>query len=143
MNEAESRADGPDRVVLLEGPEANPADGALLQRLGFAPISATLRMYRGAHSPRWAWRMCMGWPVLNWGEGWGTSGMGRSDRWGALRKPNGVVSSDFLAGLADASGLHGPTGLELRSAGFGVALCLLCLRWHWSRRPRPSGLVLT
>jgi hypothetical protein len=31
-----------------DGPGANPAAGALLQRLGFAPIYATLRMYRGA-----------------------------------------------------------------------------------------------
>jgi hypothetical protein len=48
MNEAETRADAPDRVVLLDGPVANPAAGSLLRRLGFAPISATLRMYRGA-----------------------------------------------------------------------------------------------
>jgi ribosomal-protein-alanine N-acetyltransferase len=34
-------------VVLLDGPGANPAAGSLLQRLGFAPISETLRMYRG------------------------------------------------------------------------------------------------
>jgi hypothetical protein len=48
MNEAETRADAPDRVVLLGGPGANPAAGSLLRRLGFAPISATQRMYRGA-----------------------------------------------------------------------------------------------
>ena len=47
MNEAETRADAPDRVVLLDGPGASPADGALLWLLGFAPISAALRMYRG------------------------------------------------------------------------------------------------
>ena len=47
MNEAESRADALDRVVLLDGPGANPAASALQQRLGFALISATLRMYRG------------------------------------------------------------------------------------------------
>ena len=47
MNEAETRAAAPDRVVLLDGPGANPAAGALLRRLGFALISATLRMYRG------------------------------------------------------------------------------------------------
>ena len=35
-------------MVLLGGPGVNPAAGALLQRLGFAPISAALRMYRGA-----------------------------------------------------------------------------------------------
>jgi ribosomal-protein-alanine N-acetyltransferase len=46
MNEAETRADAPDRLVLMDWPGANPADGALLQRLGFAPISETLRMYR-------------------------------------------------------------------------------------------------
>jgi ribosomal-protein-alanine N-acetyltransferase len=34
-------------VVLLDGPGANPAAGALMGRLGFAPISETLRMYRG------------------------------------------------------------------------------------------------
>jgi ribosomal-protein-alanine N-acetyltransferase len=48
MNEAETRADAPDRVVLLGRPGANPAAGSLLRRLGFAPISATLRMCRGA-----------------------------------------------------------------------------------------------
>jgi ribosomal-protein-alanine N-acetyltransferase len=47
MNEAETRADAPDRVVLLGGPGANPAAGSLLRRLGFAPISETLRTYRG------------------------------------------------------------------------------------------------
>jgi len=35
-------------VVLLDGPGANPAAGTLLRRLRFAPISETLRMYRGA-----------------------------------------------------------------------------------------------
>jgi ribosomal-protein-alanine N-acetyltransferase len=34
-------------VVLLDAPGANPAAGALMGRLGFAPISETLRMYRG------------------------------------------------------------------------------------------------
>jgi len=48
MNEAETRADAPDRVVLLDGPGANPAAGSLLRGLGFAPICETLRMYRGA-----------------------------------------------------------------------------------------------
>jgi ribosomal-protein-alanine N-acetyltransferase len=48
MNEAEARAAAPDRVVLLDWPGANPAAGALLRLLGFALISATLRMYRGA-----------------------------------------------------------------------------------------------
>jgi len=48
MYEAETRADAPDRVVLQGGPGANPANGALLRHLGFAAISATLRMYRGA-----------------------------------------------------------------------------------------------
>jgi ribosomal-protein-alanine N-acetyltransferase len=48
MNEAETRADAPERVVLLEGSGANPAAGPLLRRLGFAPISATLGMNRGA-----------------------------------------------------------------------------------------------
>jgi hypothetical protein len=78
----------------------------------------------GGPSPRSAWRMFMGWLVWSWGEGWGAFGMGRTGRWGALRKPNGVVSSDFLAGLADASGLHGPTGLELGSGGYGMVLGL-------------------
>ena len=48
MNEAETRADAPDRVVLLGGPGANPAAGSLLRRLGFVLICETLRMYRGA-----------------------------------------------------------------------------------------------
>ena len=47
LNEAETRADAPDRVVLRDCPGANPACGALLRHLGFAPISATLRMCRG------------------------------------------------------------------------------------------------
>ena len=34
-------------VVLLDAPGANPAAAALMGRLGFAPISETLRMYRG------------------------------------------------------------------------------------------------
>ncbi len=34
-------------MVLLDGPVANPAVGSLLRRLGFKPISETLRMYRG------------------------------------------------------------------------------------------------
>ena len=33
--------------LLLDGPGANPAAGSLLRRLGFAPISETLRMYLG------------------------------------------------------------------------------------------------
>ncbi len=47
MNEAETRSDAPDRVVLLEGPGASPAARSLLRRLGIAPIFETLRMYRG------------------------------------------------------------------------------------------------
>jgi [ribosomal protein S18]-alanine N-acetyltransferase len=35
-------------VVLLDAPGANPAAAALMGRLGFAPTSETLRMYRGA-----------------------------------------------------------------------------------------------
>ena len=57
----------------------------------------------GGPSPRSAWRMSMGWLVLNWGEGWVASGMGRTDRWCAgLRNPNGVVSSELLEGIAAA-----------------------------------------
>ena len=37
-------------VVLLDAPGANPAASYLLSRLGFAPISETLRMYRGAQT---------------------------------------------------------------------------------------------
>jgi hypothetical protein len=48
MSKAETRADALDRVVLLNWPGVNPAGGALLRRLGFAPIYATLCMYRGA-----------------------------------------------------------------------------------------------
>ena len=44
MNVAETRDDAPVRLVLLDGSGANPAAGALLRRLGFAAISATLRM---------------------------------------------------------------------------------------------------
>lgn len=34
-------------VVLIDSPGANPAATPLMQRLGFAPVSQTLRMYRG------------------------------------------------------------------------------------------------
>ena len=36
--------------MLLDAPGANPAASYLLSRLGFAPISETLRMYRGAQT---------------------------------------------------------------------------------------------
>jgi hypothetical protein len=61
--------------------------------------------------------MFMGRLVWNWGERWGTSGMGRSDRWGALCYPNGVVISDFLVGHWAAAG---PTGDEFGTTGFGA-----------------------
>jgi hypothetical protein len=61
--------------------------------------------------------MSMGWFVWNWGERWGTSGLGRSDRWGALCYPNGVVISDFLEGHWAAAG---PTGDEFGTTGFGA-----------------------
>lgn len=65
--------------------------------------------------------MFMGWPVLNWGEGWGASGMGRIDRWCvALGNSDGVVSSDLLKGHAVADGRRGPTGIEFGTTGFGV-----------------------
>lgn len=35
-------------VVLIDAPERNPAAAALLQSLGFEPLSRTLRMYRGS-----------------------------------------------------------------------------------------------
>jgi hypothetical protein len=44
--------------------------------------------------------------------------MGRSDRWGALRKPNGVVCSDRLEGQAAVDGTYGNTGLEFGTTGF-------------------------
>lgn len=61
----------------------------------------------------------MGWLVLNWGERWGASGMGRIDRCAALCNPNGVVSSDYLEGVAGDDGLHGHTGLEFGTVGSG------------------------
>ena len=69
----------------------------------------------GGPSPRSAWRMSMGWLVWNRGERWGTSGMGRSDRWGALCKADGVVSSDLLGGLAAVDGISGHSDI-----GFGI-----------------------
>ena len=55
----------------------------------------------------------MGWLVLNWVERWGTSGMGRSNRWcAALGNANGVVRSEHLEGHAAAAGLYCPKGLE-------------------------------
>ncbi len=42
---------GSDRCwpTVQNGAGANSAAGTLLRRLGFAPISETLRMYRGSH----------------------------------------------------------------------------------------------
>ena len=56
----------------------------------------------GGPSTRTAWRLSMGWPVLNWGERWGISGMARTDRCAALRNSNGVGSSVLLEGIAAA-----------------------------------------
>ena len=46
--------------------------------------------------------------------------MGRTDRCAALRKPNGVVSSQYLEGHAAAAGLYCPTGLELGIVGLAL-----------------------
>jgi len=47
----------------------------------------------------------MAWLVLNWGDRWGTSGMGRTGRWcAALRNANGVASGEHLEGYAVADG---------------------------------------
>ncbi|MFM7676177.1 MAG: GNAT family N-acetyltransferase, partial [Synechococcus sp.] len=40
-----------DGVVLIDAPGANPAAAPLLQRLGFKPLSQTVRMYRGSQPP--------------------------------------------------------------------------------------------
>ena len=86
----------------------------------------------GGASPRSAWRMSMGWPVLNKGERLGTSGMGRTDRCAALRKPNGVVSSERLEGHAAVAGLHCPTSLELGIVGSALGQLLRTgLRQRW------------
>jgi hypothetical protein len=79
--------------------------------------------------------MCMGWLVLNWGERWGTSGMGRTDRCAALRKPNGVVSSDLLEGHAVDDGFYGPMGLEFGTVGSAIGQLLRTgLRQRWVPR---------
>ena len=59
----------------------------------------------------------MGWPVLDWSERWGTSGLGRADRCAALGNSNGVVSSDRLEGHAVVDGIYGPTGLAFGNVG--------------------------
>ena len=59
----------------------------------------------------------MAWLVWNWGDRWGTSGMGRTDRWGALRNAKGVVSSDRLESHAGADGFYCHTGLEFGTMG--------------------------
>lgn len=74
----------------------------------------------------------MGWLVLNWGESWGASGMGRTDRWGALRKPNGVGSSKHLEGHAAADGIYGHTGLAFGSVVSALGQLMrsrLCQAW--------------
>jgi len=43
--------------------------------------------------------------------------MGRSDRWGALRNPNGVVSGDRLEGHAVVDVIYGPTSLAFGTVG--------------------------
>jgi hypothetical protein len=62
----------------------------------------------------------MGWLVWSWGEGWGTPGMGRTDRCAALRNSNGVGSSDRLEGHAVDDVIYGPTSLAFGT--MGVAL---------------------
>ena len=57
----------------------------------------------------------MAWPVWNWGEGWGISGMCRTDRCAELPNPNGVVSSVHLEGIAAVDGISG-----YPSIGFGT-----------------------
>jgi hypothetical protein len=66
----------------------------------------------------------MGWLVWNWGERWGAFEIGCNDRWGALCKPNGVVSSDLLDALAVADGFFGPTGFEFRTLGAALGQLL-------------------
>ena len=66
----------------------------------------------------------MGWLVLNWGEGRGSSGVGRTDRCPELLKPYGVVRSDRLEGHMTADSLRGPTGIEFGTTGFGAAFGL-------------------
>jgi hypothetical protein len=61
--------------------------------------------------------MC--WPVWNWGEGWGASGIGSSDRRGALRNSNGVVRSDLLERHGAGDNLHGYSDLEFGIVGSG------------------------
>lgn len=64
----------------------------------------------------------MGWLVVSWGERWGTSGMGRTDRCAALCNAKGVVSTDRLEGHAVDDGFYGHRGLEFGTTGF----------WAWS-----------
>jgi len=86
----------------------------------------------GGPSPRSAWRMFMGWLVLNWGDRWGASGVGRADRCAALRNPNGVVSSDLLEGLAV---VDGPKGDEFGTVGSALGQGLRRrLRQRWVPR---------
>jgi hypothetical protein len=81
----------------------------------------------------------MGWLVLNWGERWGTSGMGRTDWCAALRKPNVVVSSELLDSNAAAAGFYCPTGFELGIVG--SALCQLVRTGLRQRRDPRFGAV--
>jgi hypothetical protein len=68
--------------------------------------------------------MSMGWLVLNWGEGWVASGVGRTDRCAASRNANGVVSRELLEGIAAADGIYGPMGLEFGSVGSALVQLL-------------------
>ena len=71
--------------------------------------------------------------------------MGRSDRWcAALRKPNGLVSSDCLEGHAVVDGPHGPTGLECGAGGSALGQFLeRRLRQEWVFRYGAVACLLT
>jgi len=97
----------------------NVCCGAWALRRFLKPCACT-----GGPSPKSAWRMSRGWLVLNWGERWGRSGMGRTDRCAALCNANGVVSSDRPEGNVAPDCLYGPTGLEFGTTGFGALLGL-------------------
>jgi hypothetical protein len=120
---------GPEPTLLPD-----PCCGVWALRRFQQPCACT-----GGPSLRTAWRMFMGWLVWNWGERWGASGMGRTDRCDALRNPNGVVRSDLLVGIAAADGIYGNRALH--SGTVGAALGQLLGSKLRQRREQRFGAV--
>ena len=61
--------------------------------------------------------MFTGWLVLNWGDRWGASGIGRIDRCAGVGNSEGVVSRVLMESIAAAERPRCPTGLVFGTFG--------------------------